>query len=91
MPTATVELPTLLGGLVGTDVVHVEAATLREALEDAFRRHPSLRVHILDETGALRRHVLCLHNGANTRWYENLEVALREGDRLTILQAVSGG
>ncbi len=92
MAKVTLELPTMLANVSGgARRVEIEGRTCKEALEDAFRRHPALKVHILDEAGELRRHVLCFHNEINTRWEETLDRELADGDTLTILQAVSGG
>jgi molybdopterin converting factor small subunit len=92
MPRATLELPSLLRAIVGREgALVVEGATLEEALADAFRQVPALRVHLLEESGAFRPHVLCFLNEVNTRWLEGLDQPIREGDTITILQAVSGG
>ena len=48
-------------------------------------------MHLFDETGGFRQHVLCFHNETNLRWLESDEVPVADGDRLTVLQAVSGG
>ena len=92
MARATLELPSVLAAVLGgTKTVDLNGATLREALEDAFRQQPALRVHVFDESGALRRHVLCFLNQTNSRWLESLDQEIADGDRITILQAVSGG
>jgi len=92
MPRVVVELPTMLAQVTGgRRRVDVEASTVRGALEAAFRAHPELRVHVLDESGRLRPHVLCFHNEVNSRWRESLDVPVSGGDRVTLLQAVSGG
>lgn len=87
-----IELPGLLRPAAdGGASLRVEARTLRGALDALVGRHPALRVHLFDEQGALRQHVLCFHNRTNTRWLETLDVPLAEGDTITFLQAVSGG
>lgn len=92
MARITVELPSVLAGLLGgrRDVA-LEAATLRQALEEVVRAHPVLGRHLFDETGGLRQHVLCFWNGTNTRWVDERERPLSDGDVLTFIQAVSGG
>ena len=86
------ELPSVLAPVVdGRRTVEVRAATLAAALEARFVELPALRTHLLDESGALREHVLCVHNGRNARWFDTLEVPVAAGDVVTILQAVSGG
>ena len=69
--------------------VTVAGATVQEALADLCMQHPTLTVRLFDEAGALRRHVLCVHNGRVTR-LESPE-PLRDGDELVIVPAVSGG
>jgi len=91
MASVTVELPSLLTRLLETPAsIPVEAETLDGALRRATERYPALSVHLFDETGAFRQHVLCFHNDTNTRWLPTREVPLADGDRVTILQAVSG-
>jgi molybdopterin converting factor small subunit len=87
----TIDLPSMLGNVLG-GVRRIEAVgdTWTQALDDAFRKVPGLRVHVYDETGALRRHVLCFVNDVNTR-FGDAPARLRDGDRITIMQAVSGG
>lgn len=92
MANVTVELPSMLCRILGSDPrIPLEAASVRGALEALFDRLPAARVHLFDESGGLRQHVLCFHNAVNTRWLESLEVPLADGDTVTIVQAVSGG
>ena len=92
MSKVTIELPSLLGIAVDGDrSVDVDADSLTAALQKLIERYPALEVHLFDETGDFREHVLCFHNQTNTRWLESIDVPLAEGDTITILQAVSGG
>jgi molybdopterin converting factor small subunit len=87
-----VRVPTLLRDCTGgASPVTIEAATLSEALERLRETYPLLRVHLYDEAQQLRPHVLIFYNEESTRWLERLDVPLRPGDRLEIIQAVSGG
>ena len=87
-----VRLPTILRDCTGgRNPVTIQADTLAEALERLRETYPLLRVHLYDEAGRLRPHVLIFYNEESTRWLERLDVPLRPGDRLEILQAVSGG
>ena len=88
----TIALPTLLARFTaGEREVAVEAGSLADALRRLVDAHPPLAVHLFNESGGLREHVLCFHNETNTRWLDSLEVELAPGDRIAILQAVSGG
>jgi len=92
MPRVTIDVPSLLAGVIaGPSTLTVEAATLGQALERAFAQAPTLRGHLYDESGKLRPHVLCFLNEVNSRWLEDPDRPLQDGDRITILQAVSGG
>ena len=91
MARVRLELPSLLRDVVSAGSMAVEGNTLQEALEDAYQQLPTLRVHLCDESGRFRQHVLCFLNDVNTRWLENVDQPLKDGDCITILQAVSGG
>ena len=69
----------------------VAGATLGEALDVLRSEHPLLRVHLFDERGRTRPHVLIYYNEDNVAWLDSLEIPLRPGDRIDVLQAVSGG
>jgi molybdopterin converting factor small subunit len=65
----------------------VEAATVREALRALERAQPELRGWILDERGAVRRHINVFVNGEAG----SEETALGGDDRIDVLPAISGG
>ena len=81
-------LPKLLHDAVGASIVRVQAKTLRQAFEEAYRKVPALRFQLCGDDGSFRAHVLCFLNGENMR---SLDVPVDEGDEISILQAVSGG
>jgi molybdopterin converting factor small subunit len=89
MAEIVVTIPTMLATLVGGDrrfpVIGDDLGAVVHAL---FDRHPQLRVHLLDEQGRLRPHVMLFHNDASIR---SLDGPVADGDTLTVLQAVSGG
>lgn len=93
MARVTVLLPSLLAPVTGgRREFGLEAETLPAAFERLRGAHPELGLHLFDEDGRLREHVLCFHNETNTRWLdEGTAAALRDGDTLLFMQAVSGG
>jgi molybdopterin converting factor small subunit len=92
MPNVTIDLPSMLSPIVnGLTTVTVQADTLGQAVRTLTESHPRLGVHVFDESGQLRQHLLCLHNDTDSRWLDSLEVPVEEGDTITLLQAVSGG
>ncbi len=89
MATVHVTIPRMLATLVDGDRrFDVDAATVRGALDAVIARHPELRVHLFTETGDLREHVSCFHNERSDRTGTG---RLDPGDRIVVLQAVSGG
>lgn len=87
-----INLPALLAHCSGGESrVNVNAETLAGALAGLVEAYPLLRVHLFDQDGAQRQHVLILLNGDSIRWFPTLERPLNPGDEITILQLVSGG
>jgi len=75
----------------GASELSLSAPTVRAALEQLERSHPSLYGSICDETGRVRRHVNLFVNTSHVRDRDGLDTTLAPGDVLTILPAVSGG
>ncbi|HSI58184.1 MAG TPA: MoaD/ThiS family protein [Ideonella sp.] len=71
--------------------VATEAATLRDALADAFRANPALRGYVLDDQGGLRANVVVFIDGERCRDRRELSQPLRSGSEVHVLQALSGG
>jgi len=91
-PRVAVELPSLLRSAAdGEAVVFVRGSSFRECMEDLRRRRPLLDPHLFGDDGELRDHVNLFLNGENLRFLESWDVAVRDGDVITVLQAVSGG
>ena len=87
----TVRFPGLVAQATGVSHARVEAGTLREAIDAALASAPALRHHLCEDDGRFRVHVLCFHNGTNTRLLASPDVPLGEGDEITFAQAISGG
>ncbi|MAG58333.1 MAG: hypothetical protein CMJ83_18760 [Planctomycetes bacterium] len=86
------EFPAALATVLGMRGLLIDGGgTLRETFRRIADEYPKLGLHLFDESGGLREHVLCFWNGTNTRWLPSLDVAMTEGDELVIMQAASGG
>lgn len=87
-----VRLPVLLAQLVGGErCVEVHGATLAEVLADLARRRPALALHLFDESGAMRGHILCASEGRCVRGRDGLDLPIGASRTLRILNSVSGG
>jgi molybdopterin synthase sulfur carrier subunit len=90
--TITIHVPgPLRSDCDGASELALSAPSVRTALEQIERSHPSLYRRICDETGAVRPHVNLFVNKSHVRDRDGLATALVPGDVLTILPAVSGG
>jgi molybdopterin converting factor small subunit len=87
MARATLILPRVLQEAVGSIRIQVEGRTVGDAMEDAYRRVPALRDHLCDDGGRFRAHVLCFHEGER----RPMTTKLKDGDEISIFQAISGG
>ena len=86
-----VSFPAVLQRHVRCAPVDVDGATVRDALEAAFAVHPTVRGYLLDETGALRRHVAVFVDGVVVRDRERLAEPVAPTACIDVLQALSGG
>lgn len=92
MATVKVWIPGLLRDFTsGETEFTVSADTVGGALQAAIARHPLLRSHLADEHGRPRPNVNVFHNQEMVRDEAELNGGVADGDRITILQSVSGG
>ena len=69
----------------------VDASTLREALARAFDAAPNMRNYVLDEQGCVRKHVAVFVNARMVTDRVHLDVPLQGGDKVMVIQALTGG
>ena len=74
-----------------TPEIDAPSATLREALDAAFRVNPRLRGYVLDEQGHLRPNVVAFIDGRRSRDRVAQSDALGADSEVYVLQALSGG
>ncbi|AOK54712.1 thiamine biosynthesis protein ThiS [Burkholderia stagnalis] len=76
---------------IATPEREIAARTLGEALETVFTQQPPLRSYILDDQGALRKHLAVFVDGRPVRDRQHLTDALGDESRVYVVQALSGG
>jgi molybdopterin synthase sulfur carrier subunit len=69
----------------------IEASDVGSALSGLVERYPSLAERLRDEHGKMREHVNIFANEEEIRYLDGERTALREGDTVDIVPAVSGG
>lgn len=90
--TITIHVPGALRNCCdGASELFLSVPSVRAALDQLERTHPSLYRSICDETGTVRRHVNLFVNTSHVRDLEGLDTALVSGDVIMILPSISGG
>ena len=69
----------------------VDGATVREVLDRVFAENPRLRGYVLDDQGALRRHMMVFVDGQQIADRERLSDPVRPTSEIYVMQALSGG
>lgn len=88
---ATVELTKHLQRFCGGADAVVDGATVREVLDAYFAEQPQVRPNVVDEHGAIRRHVVVFLNGQQLVDRQGLGEAVGPDDVVHVMQALSGG
>ena len=81
-------IPTSLRSYTGRSKVEANGATLGAVLADLDRLFPGIRFRMVDEQDRLRPHMRVFVGG---KAIHDLAQALRAGDDVSIVQALSGG
>jgi len=87
----TVEFAPALTRHVPCPRQEVGEGSLGQVLDSAFRAAPALRSYVVDEQGAVRKHVAVFVNGEQIPDRGNLARPLARADRVHVIQALTGG
>jgi sulfur carrier protein ThiS len=71
--------------------IECDASTIAESLSVAFDQQPSLRGYLLDDQGAVRKHVTIFVNDQTIRDRTHQTDPLKSDDTIYVMQALSGG
>ena len=69
----------------------VNASTVRDALDAVFAKTPLMRSYVLDDGGALRKHVAIVVDGSTILDRQSLADAVAADGDIYVMQALSGG
>jgi hypothetical protein len=84
-------LPPVLRAVAGTAEVEGQGATIGEVLAHIAQAQPALGLHFFDESGAPRRNIICLHDGAVVRARDFAGHAVKPVDELVMTNLLAGG
>ena len=66
-------------------------STVREVLDSVFADNPRLRGYVVDERGALRKHMMVFIDGRQIVDRERLSDPVEPRSEIYVMQALSGG
>ncbi len=69
----------------------VSASTVTELIEKVVQQYPSVKFHLLDSEGNLRRHFNVFVNGVHIRDLNGMETNLQEDDKVILMASAAGG
>ena len=69
----------------------VSASTVQGMIDEVVRQYPSVRFHLLDSDGQLRRHFNIFVNGTHIRDLDGMGTSLREEDKVILMASAAGG
>jgi len=87
----TILFTSALQRFLAVPTVEVAGATVGEALAHVFASRPALKGYVLDDQGALRRHVAVYVNGQPVNDRVRLTDPVGPHDEIYVFQALSGG
>ena len=89
---SVVRVPTVLRAATGGQAtVKASGATVGEVFQDLVGQYPNLRPQVLDDDGALHRHLNVFLNDDDIRYIGRLDAKVGDDDTITLMPAVAGG
>jgi len=73
------------------ELVEVKATTIADAINELQSRYPGIKERLLDDAGTVRRFVNVYVNEEDIRFLQNQQTTLKDGDEVSIIQAIAGG
>lgn len=90
--SVTVRVPTPMRRVSGgAKDVQADGSTVAGVIEDLERRYPGFKDRLCEEDGILRRFINIYVNGEDIRYAKGIDTAVKDGDEMSIIPAVSGG
>jgi molybdopterin synthase sulfur carrier subunit len=76
---------------IAVETASVDGRTVAEVLQAYFRQCPALSGYVLEDTGALRKHMTIFVDGLVIKDRQNLSDPVPTDGEVFIMQALSGG
>jgi molybdopterin converting factor small subunit len=88
----TVRFPAVMKYYVNNQTeFFVPAATVQEVVNQVIEQYPSIKFHLVDSGGNLRKHFNVFVNGTHVRDLNGMETRLHEDDKVILMASAAGG
>ena len=88
----TVRFPNVMKYYVNNQAeFFVPASTVQELVKQVVEQYPSVKFHLVDSEGNLRRHFNVFVNNVHIRDLQGLETQLKEEDNVILMASAAGG
>jgi molybdopterin converting factor small subunit len=69
----------------------VPASSVDDLIQKVVDQYPSVRFHLIDSSGDLRRHFNIFVNGVHVRDLNGMKTTLKDDDRVILMASAAGG
>jgi sulfur-carrier protein len=88
----TVRFPNVMKYYVNNQAeFFVPADTVQNLVNQVVEQYPSVRFHLVDSDGNLRKHFNVFVNDIHIRDLQGMETQLQDGDRVILMASAAGG
>jgi molybdopterin converting factor small subunit len=88
----TVRFPAVMKYYVNNQTeFFVPAATVHEVVNRVIEEYPSVKFHLVDANGNLRKHFNVFINGTHIRDLNGMDTPLNEEDKVILMASAAGG
>jgi molybdopterin converting factor small subunit len=89
---ATIRFPAVMKYYVNNQTeFSVSASTAGELIEKVIEQYPSVKFHLVDAEGNLRKHFNVFVNGTHIRDLNGMDTPLNEEDKVILMASAAGG
>jgi len=89
---ANVRLPSVMKYYVNNQgEFFIPGGTVAEMIENVVEGYPSIKFHLVDSDGKLRRHFNIFVNGTHIRDLDGMDTRLNEDDNVILMASAAGG
>ena len=88
----TVRFPAVMKYYVNNQTeFFVPAGTVSELVDQVIYQYPSMKFHLVDSGGNLRKHFNIFVNGTHIRELNGMDTPLNENDKVILMASAAGG